>query len=229
MNPLLSVLLALSSAQAAAPKDPGSLLKTLYDDLRKASRSAGESRDRLRKSAKDIFDRELATSVPKTPRAAWTLFEDHLDNLADADRFPVKTDKAERDLWIAACRGALNRQLAHSKESKGTDGEMPTTAQAFNEAMDGAGDVKTRFGAEGLEDLRIAAIDGLNQAFRSLIRRARPPSSADPKSQYASQLARIGQRFPVAGDAEKKANLRANSLLKDAAKAALDRALAGTK
>ena len=163
------------------------------------------------------------------PRPVWSLFDDHLDNLADADRFPVKTDKAERDLWIAACRAALNRQLAHSKESKGTDAEMPTTAQVFNEAIDAAGDVKSRFGGEGLEDLRVAAIDGLNQAFRSLIRRARPPSSGDPKSQYASHLAKIDQRFPVAGDADKKANLRANSLLKDVAKAALDRALAVTK
>ncbi len=229
MNPFLSVLFALSSAQAAGPKDPGSLLKTLYDDLRKSSRSVGETRERLRKAAKDVFDRELATSVPRTPRPVWSLFEDHLDNLADADRFPVKTDKAERDLWVASCRAALGRQLAHSKESKGTDAEMPTPVQAFNDAMDAAGDVKTLFGQEGLEELRSTAIDGLNQAFRSLIRRARPPSSGDPKSQYASQLAKIDQKFPVAGDTEKKANLRANSLLKDVAKAALDRALSGTK
>ena len=229
MNPFLSVLFALSSAQAAVPRDPASLLKTLHDDLRKSSRSTGETRDKLRKAAKVVFDRELAASVPRTPRPVWSLFEDHLDDLADADRFPVKTDRAERDLWVVSCRSALARQLAHSKESNGTDAEMPTTAQVFSDAMDGAGDVKTRFGAEGLDDLKIAAIDGLNQTFRSLIRRARPPSSGDPKSQYASQLARIDQKFPVAGDTEKKANLRANNLLKDVAKAALDRALSGTK
>lgn len=228
MNPFLPILLCLSAAQAPPAKDPVHLLKTLHEDLRKAARSSPDVRDKLRKAAKDVFDKELAASAPKTPRPAWDLFADHLDRLADADRFPAKTDKAERDLWIASCKAALTRLLAQSKEAKAADAEMPTTTQMFNEAVNAAGDIKDRFGADGLDDLRSAAIDALNATYRGLLRRARAPSG-DPKTQYAAQLVKIDQKFPIDGDAEKKANNRTNSLLKDAAKSALDRALAGTK
>lgn len=222
------LLLVASLAQTPAPREPASLLNALYDDLRKASRSAPDARDKLRKAAKEAFDRDLTAAVPKAPRSVWELFSDHLERLADADRFPAKTDKAERDLWLLSCRAALNRLLTFSRESKAPDAEMPTTTLTFNEAMDAAGDVRSRFGREGVEDLSGAAFDGLSLTYRSLIRRARAPAG-DPKSQYTSQLAKIDQKYPVDGEAHKRSNGRANSLLRDAAKAALDRALSTTR
>lgn len=213
------------SAQASGGKDPAALLRTLYDDLRKASQAAADARDKARKSARDAFDREIGAATLRAPKSAWDLVRDHFDRLSEGDRFSLKNDRAERDLWVSACRTALLRQLALSKEVKGTDAEMATTSQLFNDAFSTVGELRTKFTAEGTDDLRGAALEGVGMTFRLLIRRARVPA-IDAKAAYASQLSKIDQKFPVDGDGG-KVNGRINAVLKEAAKSALDRSLSG--
>ncbi len=227
---MLAVALATLLAQAAqGPRDPMDVLGTLEGELRKATRAPADQRDRLRRAARDTFEREVEQGVPKVTKAAWDHFGDYLSKLGMAERvFSSKDERQERDLWVACCKTALLRMVSQGKENKLAPADQPTTSELFNATVDAVTRVKSRFIGDEVNDLRVSAYDAINQVFRQLVRKARAPQG-DPRNLYSGHIVTVDRRFVTVSDLERKANDVPNSLLKDVAKACLDRALAGGK
>jgi hypothetical protein len=227
---MLGVALATLLAQAAqAPRDPLDILATLEDDLRKATRAPADQRDRLRRAARDAFEREVERGAPRIAKAAWDHFFDYLTKLGMAERvFSDKDERQERDLWVACCKTALLKLVSQCRESKAAPADQPSTSELFNATVDAVTRVKNRFIGDEVNDLRISAYDALNQVFRQLVRRARAPQG-DPKNLYTGHIVTVDRRFLLASDMERKANDVPNRLLKDVARACLDRALAASR
>jgi hypothetical protein len=224
MIPAILALALAAGYGSAQQRDPADLLRTLEDDLRKATRTSGDQREKLRIAAKSAFDKDVAAAVLKNPKASWDHFSDYLTSLGKAERsFGGKNEGAERLLWIQACKMALQRQLTQCKDTKFAAGDRPTTTELFNALVDAMSNVKTRYIGEGVQDLREAAYDMAYTTFRTFIRKARAPSG-EPKNLYAAQLAKIDKSFMIVADERAKNDLP-NRLLKEAAKDALDRAL----
>jgi len=219
---LASVTLALLAL--SQQRDPADVLRTFEDDLRKATRAAGDHRDKLRIAAKISFDKDVAAAVLKNPKSGWDHYTDFLSALGKAERsFGGKNEGAERILYVAGCRAAFQRQLVQCKETKLAATEQPTTTELFNALVDAMTTVKSRYIGEGVQDLREAAYEMAYGTFRNFIRKARAPSG-EPKNLYASQLVKIDKSFVIAAD-ERPKNDTPNKLLKEAAKDALDRAV----
>src|SRR5262245_59381147 len=132
MNPAI-LALSLLALGAVRQRDPGDVLRTFEEDLRKATRAAGDQREKLRIAAKTTFDKDLAASTLKIPKAAWDHFSDYLTSVGKAERsFGGKTESAERVQWLAGCKMALQRQLTQCKETKLAVVDQPTTTELFN-------------------------------------------------------------------------------------------------
>lgn len=212
-------------------QDPADLLQKLSADLRSAINTAAKDldvRQRLTKLAKATFDKDVASAVPKTPKGAWEFHSEFLEHVALADtHFRGERDKAERILWIAACKGAYARQLTASKELAAGAAELPPVDQVYYDLTQAVARVAKKF-ARGADEYDKAGYDAAKQAFGLLVPKARAPQG-DPKSLYAKWLIEIDRVYSLTTDDQKKQNSTPNAMLKAAAKVALDRALAAPK
>src|SRR5262245_58006438 len=136
---ILALLVLAVGGRTGAPqqRDPGDVLRTLEEDLRKATRGTPDQREKLRIASKTAFDKDVAAAVLKNPKPAWDHFADYLTSLGRAERsFGGKNESAERALWILGCKQVLQRQLNQCKESKLAGADLPTTTELFNALVD---------------------------------------------------------------------------------------------
>jgi hypothetical protein len=229
------MLVSLTLWDCPAPqdqKDPGELLQTLSQELRRAIKTAGKDLDvrlRLTKLAKATFDKDLASApASKTPKSAWEYHAEFLERLAVADtHFRGDPDKAERAIWIVACKAAYTRELASCKETSLAGAEAPATDQVYYDLNQAVAKVAKRF-AQGADDYDKAGYDGARQAFVALVGKSKAPQ-ADPKLLYTKWLSDTDRLYPLSTDDQKKQNTTPNQILKTASKTALDRMLAAPK
>ncbi len=229
---LLAALVVCGSPSAPDAKDPGELLQTLSEELRKAIKTAGKDldvRQKLTKLAKSTFDKDLASApASKTPKSAWDYHADLLDRLAMADtHFRDERDKAERTIWIAACKAAYARELTSCKEVAPGGAEAPATDQVYYDLTQAVAKVSKRF-ARGGEEYDVVGYAAAKQAFGALVGKSKA-AQGDPKLLYTKWLLDIDRIYSLSTDDQKKQNTVPNQLLKAAAKTALDRMLAAPK
>jgi hypothetical protein len=219
--------LAFFLALASQAKDPEDLLTTYLSDLEKAIKNAGAKnapdRAKLEQAAKLAFDRDLNGSSPNVPKPIWDYLNKHLDNLRLGDKkFPEEPWKAERTLWINACKAVFTKEIRNAKEPE----SPPSTEQLFESAFDAIREVDKMFPLA--QDLRSDGAASARTIFALLLPKS-TPSTKDAKLLYTERIARIDKTFPTSNDKDKTVNSDSCQLLKTAAKSVFDRDLSGAK
>jgi hypothetical protein len=225
MSPLLALAL-LSGVFPTQAKDPEEVLTTYMGDLEKAIKNTTAKnlpdRAKLEQAARLAFDRELAASAPSVPKLVWDYQSKHLDNLRLGDKkFPEEPSKAERALWITACKAVFNREIARAKEPDAP----PSTEQLFETFFDAVREVEKMFPLA--LDLRSDGVASARTIFAAQLLKS-VPTTKDAKIIYNERLVRIDKSFPITGD-KTTANTEACTVLKNAAKSLFDRDLPGGK
>lgn len=216
-----ALALGLFAAEWLEEKTPQEVLGQLEHDLREAIKTGLKNKDvrsKLSKAAQERFARDLGSSAaPKIPKSVWEYASDHLDNLATAETFFKEADdKAERTLWLAACRSTFERLKTASKETSLPGKDLPTTEKAYEDLVDAVGRVERRFTKQAA-DLRKEALGVSRQAFSLGIASARAPTGSQ-EAWYTKQLIEIDRVYPLNTDEQKTANQERNQLLKTAPK-----------
>lgn len=222
MSLLLECAALVLLAQA---KDPQELFEQFEKQLAKATLNTKPGqREKARVELRDSFEREIGRTSVKTPKGAWDYFSDYVSRLAFAEReFGGNDEGPEREIYLTACQSLLTRQIAQCAESKLPADQQPTTSELFNDCVEGVTRIKTRFTQEKSYDLAKAGYAGVNQVFQSLLRKSNRPKN-DPKSLYTSHLDLVNTRFLLTREMDRAQNEPAHRLLRDIAKACLDRA-----
>jgi hypothetical protein len=187
----------MSCLAAQDPKDPQEVLVAFDADLVKAIREAPKDmglRTKLAQAAKKVFDMDLAKSVDKTPRTRWGCHTDFMARLVTAEKhYADANDKAERALWITACKSTFAFELAKAQDP---NTEALTTEEAFNELYDAIVRVKKDFPGESAADIRTSAYQAARTIFNDRLRNARRPGK-EPQSAYAEEMIKIDKTFPL--------------------------------
>lgn len=222
MSTLLECAALVLLAQA---KDPQELFEQFEKQLAKATLNTKPGqREKTRVELRDSFEREIGKTSVKSPKKAFAYFSDFATRLAFAEReFGGSDEGPEREIYVTACLTLLSRQVSQGVESKLPVDQQPSTSELFNECVEGVTRIKTRFTSEKSYDLAKAGYAGLNNVFQSLLRKSRPPQN-DPKSLYTSHLDLVNSRFLLTREMDRAQNEPAHRLLRDIAKACLDRA-----
>ncbi len=225
---MLAPVMALALGVCAQSVDTA--LSDFLGELGKAMKQYpkdAELRGKLTGVAKTKFDTALKDAT-QMEKPGWDFLSDMLNDLSTADKkFGTEGSKAERTLWVAACKNAFTRRLTFAKEKELTGDEAARTDKVFSDLFDGVGKAKKRFGDTSI-DLRSAGYQAAKDIFTVLLKNARA-SEREPSTVYAEQLTRIDKSFPIVTETEKKGNSEPNGVLKTAAKSALDRAIAANK
>jgi hypothetical protein len=88
----------IQKAIRTAPKDPS-------------------TRDKLTRAAKVAFDQDLRTAVVKVPKARWDYHYQLMEHLVTAEKkYTDENVKTERGLWITACKLVFNFECIHAKD-----------------------------------------------------------------------------------------------------------------
>lgn len=229
--PLLAEGSSRDGAWTQDKKEPYEVLQSFQDDLKKNVRTAGKDKDvrtKMNKFSQETFNRDIASTTPKTPKGAWEYVHGFVDNVARADVFfKGDEDKAERTLWLAACKTAFARELANSKEGGLAQDDLPRADDVYNDLVKEVASIQKRF-AKGATEYDKASYDAAKQAFTYLLGRARAPQG-DPQALYTKWLIEIDKNYPTSTEDQKRDLGPINALLKTAAKSAVDRARAAPK
>jgi len=220
-------ILSFFLAVASQAKDPEELLTTYLSDLEKAVKNAGAKnapdRAKLEQAAKLAFDRDLASSAPNVPKPIWDYLNKHLDNLRLGDKkFPEEPWKAERTLWINACKAVFSKEIRNAKEPE----SPPSADQLFESTFDAVREVDKMFPLA--QDLRTDGAASAKMIFTLLLPKS-TRTTKDAKLLYTERIARIDKSFPTSNDKDKTVNSDSCQLLKAAAKSLFDRDLSGSK
>jgi len=221
------IFASIPGALSLQAKDPEDVLTTYLSDLEKAVKNTTaknlQDRAKLEQAAKLAFDRDLAGTSPSVPKPAWDYLHKHLDNLRLGDKkFPEDGSKAERALWIVACKAVFTRELARCKEPEAA----PSTEQLFESLFDAVREVDKMFPLA--QDLRSDGIGSARVIYNQTLGKA-TPTSKDAKLLYTERLSRIDKTFPVTSDKEKSSNTESCAVLKTAAKTLFEKDLPGGK
>lgn len=221
---LAAMMVSFLSSQS---KDPEDVLTTYLGDLEKAIKNTStknpQDRTKLEQAAKLAFDRDLTASTPAVPKLIWDYLSKHLDSLRQGDKkFPEETYKAERGLWINACKAVFTKEISRPKEPE----NPPTTEQLFESLFDQVREVDKMFPLA--LDLRTDGISSARLIYGQLLPKA-TPTTKDAKVLYTERLARIDKTFPVISDKDKNSNTESCAVLKAAAKNLFDKDLPGGK
>jgi len=227
MAVMLLALTFLAPSLRLQAKDPEELLTTYLSDLEKAIKNTNaknpQDRTKLEQAAKLAFDRELAGSSPSVPKPVWDYLNKHLDNLRLGDKkFPEETYKAERTLWIGACKAVFSREIGRAKEPEAP----PSTEQLFESLFDAVREVDKMFPLAA--DLRADGIGSARLIYSQILGKA-TPTTKDAKLLYTERLSRIDKTFPVSSDKEKSSNTESCTVLKAAAKTLFEKDLPAGK
>ena len=222
MNLVLECAALVLLAQA---KDAQELFDQFEKQLAKASiNTKPGQREKARSELRDAFEREIGRAAVKAPKKAWDYFSDHVQRLAFAEReFGGNDEGPEREIYLTACQSLLHRLVSQCVESKLPPDQQPTTSELFNECVEAVTRVRTRFTNDKSYDLAKAGYGAVNHVFQNLLRKSRAPKN-DPKSLYTSHLDLVNTRFLLTREMDRAANEPAHRLLKDIAKACLDKA-----
>jgi len=229
---MLAILVASFMSSPLPPlclqsKDPEEVLTTYLGDLEKAIKNTTsknpQDRSKLEQAAKLGFDRELTASTPAVPKPVWDYLSKHLDNLRLGDKkFPEEPYKAERALWISACKAVFTKEIGRAKEAEAA----PSTDQVFESLFDAVREIDKMFPLA--QDLRTDGLTSAKVIYNQLLGKALP-TTKDAKLLYTERLARIDKTFSVTNDKEKTSNTESSNLLKAAAKAMFEKDLAAGK
>jgi hypothetical protein len=227
MTMMLLSLAFLAPSLRLQAKDPEDLLTAYLSDLEKAVKNTTaknlQDRTKLEQAARLAFDRDLAGTSPTVPKPAWDYLNKHLDNLRLGDKkFPEEGYKAERMLWIGACKAVFAREIARSKEPE----SAPSTEQLFESFFDAVREVDKMFPLA--QDLRSDGIGSARLIYNQVLGKT-TPTSKDAKLLYTERLSRIDKTFPVTSDKEKSSNTESCAILKAAAKTLFEKDLSGGK
>ena len=253
---LIALVWACSPSLAQEAKDPEDVLQDFQADLLQAIRTAPKDlavRSKLTAAARTVFDRDLRAAVVRVQKIKWDWHQQFMEHLIVSEKqFGDPGNKSERSLWNNACKTVFAVQLSHATEPE----TKPSTDELFGELYTAVDKVRKNFHTATAGDLRTLAYTAAKQIFTDRLATARV-SARDPQSAYAAQIIRIDRDYPLpqasapkeaAGSPSAKGgggkssggspgvekkdidyHTEPNQILKTAAKAAFDRALAAPK